>query len=65
MTWLLDTHVLLWWFEDGDRLSKKERRILSSAGPDAPLLVSDVSLWEIAILAERGRIRLALPLREW
>ncbi len=65
MIWLLDTHVLLRWFGDGDRLSRKERRVLASAGPETPLLVSDASLWEIAVLVERGRVRLALPLREW
>jgi PIN domain nuclease of toxin-antitoxin system len=27
--------------------------------------VCDVTLWEIALLLERGRIRLALPLDEW
>lgn len=26
---------------------------------------ADVTLWEIALLLERGRIRLALPLDEW
>ena len=65
MNYLLDTHILLWWFEEGSRLSRKARRILSQAVPDAPLLVSDVSLWEIAVLEERGRIRLAFPLRSW
>jgi len=29
------------------------------------LLVSDISLWEIATLHALGRIRLALPLRDW
>ncbi len=65
MSYLLDTHILLWWFETGDRLTRRERRILTGAGPEAPLLVSDISLWEIATLAELGRIRLALPLRAW
>jgi len=65
VSYLLDTHILLWWFEAGNHLSRKERRILTGAGPDAPLLVSDISLWEIATLTELGRIRLTLPLREW
>jgi PIN domain nuclease of toxin-antitoxin system len=41
------------------------KRAISAAGPDNPLLVSDISLWEIATLHELGRIRIALPLREW
>ena len=30
-----------------------------------PLLLSDISLWEIATLFNLGRISLDLPLREW
>jgi len=65
VSYLLDTHILLWWFEAGSHLTRRERRILSQAGPDAPLLVSDITLWEIATLTELGRIRLTLPLRAW
>jgi PIN domain nuclease of toxin-antitoxin system len=30
-----------------------------------PILVSDISLWEIATLVQLRRIKLTLPLREW
>ncbi len=62
---LLDTHVLLWWLEDRGRLSPSHREILEAASPTSPLLVSDITLWEIAMLESLGRIRLAIPLREW
>ena len=62
---LLDTHVLLWWFEGGDRLSASHRRVLDNASPDRPLYLSEISLWEVATLYELGRIRLSLPLRDW
>jgi PIN domain nuclease of toxin-antitoxin system len=62
---LLDTHILLWWFEGGGRLSRDQRRIIRAAAPDRPLWVSDISLWEIATLHQLGRIRLRLALREW
>ncbi len=62
---LLDTHVLIWWLNDGKRLSPAQREVVGSARPDKPLLVSDISLWEVATLHGLGRIRLALPLREW
>lgn len=65
MTALLDTHVLLWWLGDRDRLSVGQRRLLDSADADTPLLVSDISLWEVAMLHSLGRIRLSIPLREW
>ena len=65
MRYLLDTHVLLWWLEDGHRLSPAQRRILETADLEAPLGVSDISLWEIAMLENLRRIALSIPLREW
>ena len=65
VNYLLDTHVLLWWFGTEPRLSAQQRRILRSANADRPVWVSEISLWEIATLLELGRIRLRLPLREW
>jgi PIN domain nuclease of toxin-antitoxin system len=62
---LLDTHILLWWFERPKRLTTKQRGTLERANDASALGVSDVTLWEIALLLERGRIRLALPLDEW
>ena len=62
---LLDTHVLLWWLAGAPRLKPAQRRALAGASADRPLLVSDISLWEIATLHALGRIRLALPLRDW
>lgn len=62
---LLDTHVLLEWFDTAGSLTRKYRRIIRKAGPERPVLVSDISLWEIATLSALGRIRLSLPLRDW
>lgn len=65
MTALLDTHILIWWLNDVSRLSPEQREVIESAGADSPLLVSDISLWEVATLCDLGRIRLTIPLREW
>ena len=62
---LLDTHVLIWWLNDRRRLSSAQQEVVGSVRSDEPLLVSDISLWEVATLHGLGRIRLALPLREW
>ncbi len=62
---LLDTHVLPWWLDDPGRLSADQREVVASADTESPLLVSDISLWEVATLHSLGRIRLAIPLREW
>ena len=65
MTALLDTHVLIWWLSDRMQLSLRQREVVEAATPDGPVFVSDISLWEVTMLASLGRIRLALPLREW
>ncbi len=65
MIGLLDTHVLLWWLEGSSRLSRRQETAIQSAGEETPLVVSEISLWEIATLHEMGRISLDLPLRDW
>lgn len=61
---LLDTHVLVDWIAGGE-LSKPHRRVINKATEESPLWVCDITLWEIAMLFERGRIDLDLPLRDW
>lgn len=65
MTALLDTHVLIWWLNDSKRLSRAQREVVESAHAGSPLLVSDISLWEVATLHSLGRIQLRMPLRTW
>ena len=62
---LLDTHILLFWFGDASRLSEKQREILETVSEDKPLLLSNMSLWEIATLYSLKRIALDLPIRDW
>ena len=61
---MLDTHVLLWWHGDIGRLSNGQLKVISAAA-ETPLLVSDISLWEVAMLHSLGQIQLKIPLREW
>lgn len=46
-TYLIDTHILLWWLSDDKKLSKKVRDLIADA--DNRILASTVSVWEIAI----------------
>lgn len=62
---LLDTHILLWWLGPSNRLSSSQKEIIEQAGPEQPLWVSEISLWEIATLHSLNRIELRLPLRDW
>lgn len=55
MRFLLDTHILLWWLADDERLSKSASATI--ADPGTEVYVSVVSLWEIAIKVGKGKLR--------
>ena len=60
---LLDTHTFLWWNLDAPRLSQTSRDLLGDG--DNELLLSVVSVWEIAIKHARGRLDLPKPPAEY
>ena len=65
MTALLDTHILIWWLNDSNQLSPAQRKVITSASAQSPLLISDISLLEVATMHNLGRIQLTIPLRGW
>ena len=54
MTLLLDTHVLLWWLDDPDLLSRKARGAIAQG--DNMIFVSAAVAWEIAIKKALGKL---------
>jgi PIN domain nuclease of toxin-antitoxin system len=54
MRYLLDTHCLLWWWNDDPRLSSAAREAI--AEPDNEIWVSAASAWEIATKARIGKL---------
>lgn len=54
MRLLLDTHVLMWWIDDDPHLSAQSRALIGHSDND--VVVSVVSVWEIAIKAGLGRL---------
>jgi PIN domain nuclease of toxin-antitoxin system len=62
---LLDTHIFVKWVSSPDELSLAQRHVLDAASGSAPVMISDISLWEIATLVSLGRLALDRPLREW
>lgn len=45
--YLLDSHVLLWWWFDPDRLSEAVRDAIKD--PANPVLVSAATMWELSL----------------
>ena len=63
---LLDTHVWLWLaLGTPKKIAPAARKIIEEVGRSVGVLVSIVSIWEIAQLEARRRIVLPLPLYDW
>jgi len=62
---VLDTHILVYWCLEPERLSPAQQHVISSLVPEEPAIVADITLWEISALCSAGRLRLDLPLRDW
>lgn len=60
---LLDTHIWFWYLIGSDRLPPGLRDLLDT--PQQVSWLSPISVWEVGILAARGRIQLNAELRQW
>jgi PIN domain nuclease of toxin-antitoxin system len=60
---LLDTHTFLWWVDDSPKLSGKAKKIIADI--DNSCLLSLVSCWEMAIKTSIGKLKLAIPVKEY
>jgi PIN domain nuclease of toxin-antitoxin system len=57
---LLDTHVLIWMSSDPKRLSQKARDAIREAREKTGVAVASITLWELAWLAENGRVQVSI-----
>ena len=62
MRLLLDTHVLIWALSDPKQLSAQARADIAS--PENSITFSAASMWELAIKAALGRLKLTVTLDE-
>jgi PIN domain nuclease of toxin-antitoxin system len=56
---LLDTHVLIWAVGDASRLSRAATSEIRRARHKGGLAVSAITLWELALLVNHGRIQIS------
>lgn len=61
--YLLDTHVWFWYLTASSRLPSGLRAALDAAPGERWL--SPISIWELGLLEEGGRVRLVGGLRSW
>ncbi|WP_432489702.1 type II toxin-antitoxin system VapC family toxin [Kineococcus sp. SYSU DK018] len=61
-TFLLDTHVLLWWLSDDERLPERMRAAVADG--ENEVFVSAASAWEMSIKAALGKLTVPDGLHE-
>ena len=63
---LLDTHVWLWVVCGGkSELRKPAASAIERAATRSALVISAISVWEVAMLESKGRIQLQMECLEW
>jgi PIN domain nuclease of toxin-antitoxin system len=55
----------VWWVAGSSELPGGVRHEIQAAFAEDRLWVSAISAWEVALLVQRGRLVLRLPVREW
>jgi PIN domain nuclease of toxin-antitoxin system len=62
MKLLLDTHALIWYYDDLSRVPTKTKNMIKD--PKNQIYVSLISIWEIAILINIGKLKIDWTLNE-
>jgi len=63
---LLDTHVWLWLaFGTPEKIKASTRKALEQASTEEPLLISIISVWEVALLEAKQRLSLPMTVEAW
>jgi PIN domain nuclease of toxin-antitoxin system len=60
---LIDTHILVWWTSNPEKLLPSHGELLGL--PDQLIALSIISCWEIAKLVQHGRLEFDRPVLEW
>jgi len=55
-SFLIDTHIILWWLDNPKKLSAQAREIIENGRNT--IYLSSASIWEIAIKSSIGRLRI-------
>lgn len=62
---VLDTHVLVWAVDGDSRLGQTARAAIEETERTDRIAVSAITPWEIALLADKGRLRLGRDVAVW
>jgi PIN domain nuclease of toxin-antitoxin system len=62
---VLDTHALVWWLTQAPGLSPAAKRAIGRNAGNGEIVVSAISILEIATAVRRGRLQFSVPLDQW
>jgi len=62
---VLDTHTVLWLAQEPELLSERAKEAIASARMNGGLAIADKTLWELAMLISRGRVKVQTSLRDF
>ena len=62
---LLDTGTWIWWVADPDRLSRRARLAIEKHERTQTIVVSVISVWEIAVKVALGKLDIDRDVRAW
>lgn len=63
---LLDTHVWIWYVEgEASQLARGTVELLDRSGALGNLLVCDISCWEVAMKAAKGKLEFSVDVGVW
>jgi PIN domain nuclease of toxin-antitoxin system len=62
---VLDTHALVWWLTQAPGLSPAAKRAIGRNAGSGEIVVSAISILEIATAVRRGRLQFSVPLDQW
>lgn len=61
---ILDTHILIWYVE-GIKLSEAQIELIEKIRAKNKLYISAISIWEIVMLENKGKIAFSFNLNDW
>lgn len=62
---LLDTHTWLWLLHNPIQLSETAQSVIEEAEKKNAILISSISVWEIAVKHSLKKLELPLPINKW
>jgi len=62
---VIDTHIWLWWISNPENLTAKAVHAIEKAVNDSSIIISSISVWEIALLVKKKRLKFSIDVNDW